>query len=337
MRVLFVTNMWPEEERPWYGNYIHSQAQSLLARGLDLDILVMRGHASRWEYARGAGRVLARNLSSHYSVIHAHYGYSGMVARLDLRAPLVISYCGDDLLGTPDPARPTRMRPRSRALAAAFAQVGRVASATITKSKAMERRLPRSIRGRNHVIPNGVDLEAFAPMDQRAARQSLGWPQDERVALFVGNPRDPRKNYPLAAGACSAASRTCPGLLLRVAHGVDPQVISLYMNAADVLVFPSLSEGSPNVIKEAMACELPIVATPVGDVPERLGGVAGCAVVPHDERVFAAAIEACLGHGRSPEARAAVAALSMERIAERVEQLYRSVAQRRRGSLAGAL
>lgn len=329
MRVLFVTNMWPEESRSWYGNYIYSQAQSLIARGLDLDILVMRGYASRWEYARGAGRVLALNSSSHYSVIHAHYGYSGMVARLDVRAPLVVSYCGDDLLGTPDPAQPTRMRLSSRTLAAAFAQVGRLASATITKSKDMERRLPRSIRGRNHVIPNGVDLESFAPIDRLAARRSLGWPDDEKVALFVGNPKEPRKNYPLAVAACSVASRSCSKLVLRVAHGVDPQVVPLHMNAADVLVFPSWSEGSPNALKEAMACELPIVATPVGDIPERLQGVAGCSVVPPELDDFAAAIVEALPRGRSPDARAAVAGLSMDRVAERVEQVYKSVAHPR--------
>lgn len=329
MRVLFVTNMWPEERRTWYGNYIYSQAQSLIARGLDLDILVMRGHASKWEYARGAGRVLARNLTSHYSVIHAHYGYSGMVARLDVRAPLVVSYCGDDLLGTPDPVKPTRMSPSSRALAAAFAQAGRLASATITKSEGMERRLPRSVQRRNHVIPNGVDLGFFAPTDRLAARLSLGWPDDEKVALFVGNPNEPRKNYPLAVTACSVASRSCSKLVLRVARGVDPDTVPLYMNAADVLVFPSWSEGSPNVIKEAMACELPIVATPVGDIPERLRGVAGCFVVPHEPDDFAAAIMRALGYGRSPDARAAVAGLSMDRIAERVERVYRSVARLR--------
>jgi glycosyltransferase involved in cell wall biosynthesis len=327
--VLFVTNMWPEQGRTWYGNYIHSQAQSLIARGLDLDILVMRGHVSRWEYGRGARRVLACNLTSRYSVVHAHYGYSGMVARLDVRAPLVVSYCGDDLLGTPDPAQPTRMRRSSQALAAAFAQVGRLASATITKSKGMERRLPRSIRRRNHVIPNGVDLESFAPIDQQAARQSLGWPEDEKIALFVGNPNEPRKNYPLAVAACSVASRSCPNLVLHVAAGVDPAVVPIYMNAADVLVFPSWSEGSPNVVKEAMACELPIVATPVGDVPERLQGVAGCWVVPHVTDQFAAAIVESLRYGRSPTAREMVAALSMDRVAERVEHVYRSVAQRR--------
>jgi glycosyltransferase involved in cell wall biosynthesis len=325
MRVLFVTNMWPEPHRPWYGNYIYSQAQSLTARGVELDILVMRGHASKWEYLRGAGRVLARNFTSQYDVIHAHYGYSGIIARFDVRAPLVVSYCGDDLLGTPDPDEPTLMSTGSRALASAFAQVGRLARATITKSAEMELRLPPHIRPRNHVIPNGVDLESFIPIDRPIARQRLGWPDGEKVALFVGNPSDPRKNYPLADAACSLAAQSCSKLILRVANAVDPQTIPVYMNGADVLVFPSRSEGSPNVVKEAMGCELPIVATPVGDIPERLRGVAGCWVVSPEPAHFAAAIVTALGHGRSPAAREAVADLSMDRVAARVEQVYRAV------------
>lgn len=327
MRVLFVTNMWPERNRRWYGNYIHSQAQSLIARGLDLDVLVMRGYARRWEYVRGAGRVLLRNFTSQYDVIHAHYGYSGIVARLDIRAPLVISYCGDDLLGTPDPARPDRMTFGSRALAGAFAQAGRLARATITKSEEMGRRLPRTVHARNHVIPNGVDLESFAPSDQLAARRRLGWPPEEKVALFVGNPRDPRKNYSLAEAAYTLALASCPRLVLRIAHGVDPGAIPLYMNAADTLVFSSRSEGSPNVVKEAMGCELPIVATPVGDVPERLRGVAGCWVVRADPEEFAVAILNAVRHGPAPAGRAAVAELSMDRVAQRVEEIYRSVAR----------
>jgi glycosyltransferase involved in cell wall biosynthesis len=318
--------MWPEEHRPWYGNYIHSQAQSLIARGVDLEFIVMRGYASKWEYARGAGRVLARNLTPRYDVVHAHYGYSGMTARLNVRTPLVVSYCGDDLLGTPDPAEPTRMSLGSRALASMFAQLGRFACATITKSAEMESRLPARVRMRNRVIPNGVDLESFAPIDRLAARERLGWPEGERIALFVGNRSDPRKNYPLAEAACAAAARSCPELMLRAADGVDPRAVPLYMNGADVLVFPSRSEGSPNVIKEAMACALPIVATPVGDIRERLDGVDGCWVVPPAADAFAAAMVKALGHGRSRDARAAVAELSMDKVAERVEHLYREVA-----------
>ena len=94
------------------------------------------------------------------------------------------------------------------------------------------------------------------------------------------------------------------------------------MNASNVLLFPSLSEGSPNTVKEAMAVELPIVSAPVGDVPDRLAGVSGTFVVPHDVRAMAEAVLAALRVGRSPAARKAVEHLSIERVAERVLEVY---------------
>src|SRR5205823_10941804 len=103
-----------------------------------------------------------------------HYGPSGVVARLQVRAPLVVSYCGGDLLGTNDGRG--GLTPRSRIEAAVFRQLARVASATITKSRQMEERLPARLRTRNRVIPSGVDVERFAPIPKPDARRKLGWP-----------------------------------------------------------------------------------------------------------------------------------------------------------------
>src|ERR1700730_6019845 len=109
MRVLFVTNMWPDRERPWYGSFVHSQARSLRDLGVEVDVLAIRGYASKWEYLKGAQAMVRRNFDGRHDVIHAHYGHSAVVARLDVCSPLVVSYCGDDLLGTPAPGRPTEM------------------------------------------------------------------------------------------------------------------------------------------------------------------------------------------------------------------------------------
>jgi glycosyltransferase involved in cell wall biosynthesis len=325
MRVLYVTNMWPDDQRPWYGSFIHSQARSLEALGIELDVLAIRGYATNREYLRGAAQALVRNLRDGYDAVHAHYGHSAVVARMNVRAPLVVSYCGDDLLGTPDPTRSYRMTRRSCWLAIAFAQLAWVANATITKSEEMERRLPDRLRTRNHVIPNGVDLDRFVPMDQQAARRCLGWSLDEKVALFVGDPAVPRKNHALAKAACAQATKSCPELRLRVAWGIPPEDVPVWMSAADALILPSWSEGSPNAVKEAMACELPIVATPVGDIPERLRGIPGCHVLPPDEQRFADALLEALHHGRCPAAREAVSELSLMRVARRVAQVYESV------------
>jgi glycosyltransferase involved in cell wall biosynthesis len=322
-RVLFVTNMWPEEERPWYGTFIHTQARSLERLGTAVDVMYVRGHVSKWAYAAGMVEALRLNAGPRWEVVHAHYGHSAAAARFQVRLPLVISYCGDDLLGTPDENGRATMR--SRAEVAVFRQLARVAAATITKSRAMERKLPPATRRRNHVIPNGVDIDLLRPLPRGEARSRLGWTDDERVALFVGNPEIPRKNYPLAAAACERLGQNGSSARLQVAWGVDPAEIPVMMSAADALVLTSLSEGSPNVVKEAMACELPVVATPAGDVPERLDGVAGCYVARPDADDVANGLRIAFEHGRSPEARAAVSELSLQRVAERVRGVYAEV------------
>ena len=189
----------------------------------------------------------------------------------------------------------------------------------------MEHRLPRARRARNHVIPNGVDLDFFTPIDRQEARGRLGWDPDEKAALFVGNPALPTKNHALAEAACVRAARQCPQVRLRVAWAISPEDMPVWMSAADALVFPSWSEGSPNALKEAMACELPVVATPVGDIPERLRGIPGCQILPPDEERFADALLEALHHGRCPEARVAVGELSLMHVAKRVVHVYESV------------
>jgi glycosyltransferase involved in cell wall biosynthesis len=322
MRVLFVTNMWPDAERPWYGTFIKTQADSLERIGVELDVLPIRGYASKRAYVDAVAQVRRMTRERDYDVVHAHYGHAGVVARAQRQVPLVVSYCGDDVLGTPDGNG--GLTPRSRAEAAVFRQLAHLTDATITKSEEMERALPARRRARNLVIPNGVDIERFAPRPRDEARRELGWGA-EPVALFVGDPAIARKNHPLAVAAVEHAQREIPELRLQVAQGFTPDQVPTLMSAADALVMTSLWEGSPNVVKEAMAAELPVVAVPAGDVEERLRGVEGCFVRPYDASALGEALVAALRHGRSPAARAAVAELSLENVAQRVLATYDSV------------
>jgi teichuronic acid biosynthesis glycosyltransferase TuaC len=324
VNVLWLTNMWPDAERPWYGSFIHSQAQSLERIGVNLDVLYVPGYRSSWEYARGAREVLRRSRARRYDLVHAHYGHSGMLARLQSRTPVLLSYCGDDLLGTPraDGAGLTR---QSIVFARAFAQLSRVLQATITKSEEMELRLPPSVRGRNHVIPNGVDLSQFNPLPRDAARAQLGWSAETKNLLFVGNPDFPRKNIRLARAVSDELNARGVAVRLRVVWQVDPAAVPVWMSAADTLIFPSLFEGSPNTVKEAMAMELPIVSARVGDVPERFRGVEGTFLAERDPKVMADRVELALAYDRAPAARAAIAELSVEKVAERLMALYESL------------
>jgi teichuronic acid biosynthesis glycosyltransferase TuaC len=317
--VLFITNMWPDEERPYYGSFIHSQAQSLQRAGVAVDTLYVRGYVGLHTYAQAFAAAPRATRRRPYDVIHVHYGHTALATLSVRRRPLVISYCGADLIGH---QRSYGITPKSRAEAAVFRWTAVAASATITKSLEMEQALPRRLQARNHVLPNGVDLERCSPQPREAARAQLGWGHDVPVMLFLGNPDDPRKNVELARAARERVATQVPGVRLHEAWGVEPDDVPMYMNAADCLVFPSRGEGSPNAVKEAMACALPIVATPVGDVPQLLGGVENCWVAEPTAEAFAAALLPALSAGRSPAARRAVEPLGIQAVADRLLAIY---------------
>lgn len=328
-KVLFGTNMWPDEERPYYGSFIASQASSLTAAGFSVDVAYVRGFKSIGAYVRALGS-LPTMANGTYDVHHLHYGHTAAAgAATALRkVPLVVSYCGEDLLGAP---RGNSVSRKSAVEVALFRHLSHLADRTITKSAEMEQVLPKSRRAFNTILPNGVDLSRFSPIDRHLARQRLGWALETPVLLFLGNPADPRKNVALARRTAELVRVQVPDARLHEAWQVDPSDVPLLLGAADVLVFSSLSEGSPNAVKEAMACELPVVASPVGDLEERLRGVDGTYLCkPNSATEFADAVMRVLREPgkRALEARRAVSSLSTEHVATRLVDVYRAAGAR---------
>jgi len=318
-KVLFVTNMWPDEKRPYYGSFIASQARSLPRAATSVDVLYVRGFLGARSYAHALLAVPHTARREPYDLIHIHYGHTALASLCLRQRPLVISFCGGDLLGVPHKSGITT---KSRVEVAVFRQVARTATMTITKSEEMQRALPRSVQARNVVLPNGVDLDVFSPRPRDQARAELGWPLDDKVILFVGNPDESRKNVALARDVAELVARQIHTARLHVAWGVRPDEVPCLMNASDCLLFTSRSEGSPNVIKEAMACALPVVATPVGDIPERLRDVGNCYVREASCQALADAVMLAFDHGRAPDARAAVEGLGISAVANRLTAVY---------------
>jgi teichuronic acid biosynthesis glycosyltransferase TuaC len=323
--VLVVTNTWPHAGEPRYGIFAKRQVESLIDAGLHCDVLFVRGFESPLAYVVAAGKVLRLSRSRHrrYFLVHGHGGETLLVCLLFLRGRRMVSFCGDDLLGSPAPDGSLMLSSRVRSLV--LRQLSRMTSATITKSREMHRTLPARVADRNMVLPNGVNREVFRPIDRQDARRRLGWPADEHVALFAADPEEPRKRYALAAAACEHARRAGVTVRLHVANTEPPPLMPTIMSAADCLLLTSAIEGSPNVVKEAVTIGLPVVTTPAGDVREILEHVDPSYICEPDAEVLGDAVVRCVRNGGRSDGRERSAWLDQREIAKRLLGLYDSL------------
>jgi glycosyltransferase involved in cell wall biosynthesis len=320
LRVLMVTSDWLWNS--WGGTavFVAREVDFLRREGVEVDVFPFRGSRDPRNYLAAWQRVQRRISRGGYDLVHAQFGQSGLTA-LPKRVPLVVTFRGDDLEGIIGErghyiATGWLLRAISR-------MVARQADATIVVSDHMRRYLPRPAAA--HVLPSGLDLDLFCPEPRDQVRQRLGLPLDEKLVLFVGNPGLARKRYALAQAVVETARRTQP-VRLMVGWEMTHRHIAELMNASDALILTSMQEGSPNCVKEALACNLPVVAVPVGDVALRLSGVTGCELCP-DARVevVSAALERVLQRGGRIDGRSTVQHLDARALARRLIEIYRSV------------
>ena len=280
-RVLVVTNLWPYPGDPGYGSFVKAQMESLRSLGVEYDLLFINGRESRWNYFRSVRQLRRRLGAAHYDLIHAHMGLSGWVARCQMRVPVVVSFLGDDVLGKIDSRGRTTFY--GRLLEASSYILARLVRSVIVKSKEMKRRLRLNSA---HVIPNGVDLNLFRPMDCGAARRALGLDPARKIVLFAYNRAELRKRYNLVESAVVRAREQVPELEILSVYRVPQEQMPLYINAADLMVMASTIEGSPNAVKEALACNLPVVTVDVGDTAELIEQTEGNHLVPREVGVL---------------------------------------------------
>jgi glycosyltransferase involved in cell wall biosynthesis len=324
-KILMVTGIYPTARKPHCGTFIKPLVDALRAEGHQVDLIHPGPAPAPVRYLWAAVLVFLKTLSGRYDIVHGHYGLWCLAARMQWRAATVAAFLGDDLLGTITTRG--RYSKKSRLVARISRWLCRVSDAATVKSEQMKL---ASGEQRVVVIPDGVDFGLFRPIPREEARHVLGWESDKYYVLFANNPSIPVKNFALARQAmCRLAARGIQAELV-VASGLPQSAVVYHMNASNALLLPSLAEGTPNVVKEAMACNVPVVATDVGDVAQVIGRTPGCSVCPPDADALAAGLENALRHTEPTSGRADIAHLESSVVLTRVLELYQQALARHR-------
>lgn len=319
LRVLMVTGVYPTVECPHAGTFIKSQVDSLRAAGLEVEVLHPKPGPSWLRYSVAAIQVFCKTLTKRFDIVHGHYGLWCLLARLQWTTPVIASYLGDDVLGTV--TIDGTYSSKGRFVAAISHKLCYLVDAVIVKSEQMKQKI-RTSQQKIFVIPNGVNFSQFHPIPRSEARTVLGWDQDRYYVLFGNNPNIPVKNFALAHASIEILRAKGIDVELVVATGLPHDSIVKYINASNALILSSKAEGSPNIVKETMACNIPVVATDVGDVASVIGHTEGCSVCTHNAEDLANALQRALEHKGPTTGRQDIHHLDSATIAQRVIAVY---------------
>jgi glycosyltransferase involved in cell wall biosynthesis len=310
MRVLVVTNLEPDAATPQRGRWVRDQIDEIRQRGIEVDFFSFP--LGRREYVPATRRLRRLLRRERFDLVHAHYGIAGWVARLAGARPLLVTFHGTDVRHRVVGALSRRLAHR--------AEVGSGVSRALYRAEGGRPGLPR-VPGASAVLPCGPDLGRFHRIPQTEARRELGLDPEARLLLFPANPMRPEKRHDRAARLAEAC-----GAELLTGGGIEPDRMPLWVNAASAVLVTSDNEGFGLACLEGLACERPVLSTPVGIAPFALAGVEGCLCAPFETEAWSAIARGHLDQEDPQVPGAARAeAFSAGRMAERVIEVYREM------------
>ncbi len=239
-------------------------------------------------------------------VVHAHFGLSGLLASLQRKSPVVITFHGSDI-------NLSNVQPFSRIAT-------RLSKHNIFVSSKIQKKI--GVRNKYSIIPCGVNLEIFYPIKLKTAREKLNMDMEKIYILFSSNFKRVEKNSSLAFTAIDLLKMDCELIEL---DNRSREEVNLLLNACNLLLLTSTSEGSPQVIKEAMVCNRPIVATDVGDIRELIGDTEGCYLTSFDPDDVAKKIKLALQFETSVHASERIKNFDNNIISKKVFDIYQKV------------
>jgi teichuronic acid biosynthesis glycosyltransferase TuaC len=315
VRVLVVTNITPDPASPSRGIFVRDQVAALRRAGVEVELLSFP--TGRRSYPRAVPQIRRLLRRERFDLVHAHYGLAGWCASLAGARPLIVTFHGTDVRHPAVGRLSRRLVKRLDLVAGA----SRALFAPETERPGLPKR-----PGTSAVLPCGANLERFRPSPRAEARRRLGLDPKGRYLLFPAATFRPVKRYDRAVEVGRLA-----GAELLTGGAIEPERMPDWVNSASAVLVTSQNEGFGLVAVEALACDVPVLSTPVGVAPALLRGVEGCLVEPFDSQRWAALAR---GHLESPDPRVPgrqrARWFSAELMAERALLAYREVL----GSLA---
>jgi glycosyltransferase involved in cell wall biosynthesis len=317
--------MYPTPVTPEDGAFVAAQVESLRDLGVRVDVL----HLPRVEGGRSVYRGLGRKVQQAVAAREpdlVHVTYGGVIAYVVTRAirdrPVLVTYHGSDLITSPSGAPPLDAF-ALRVGVLASRRAARRAAGVIVVSSELYDALPRSLDyGGVWIVPNGVDMARFRPLDRGDCQRQLGWDPARRHVLFPSSPARPEKRFALAETTVAVLGSRGLDVELHALEGIPNDEVPTWINAANAILLTSTHEGSPVVVKEALACNVPVVSVDVGDVRERIAGVECCSIAAATPQDLADNLAYALGREERISGRERIAELSLEAVAERVYDIY---------------
>jgi len=314
LRVLVVTNLYPTADRPFISPFVKEQVESMreLFPDLTIDVRIIEGVRPRGAYLREMLFLPGVVKKGRYDIVHAHFGLT-LVSTLFVRVPLVITFHGSDLL-----VNPTK-------------HISRLLAPMASRVIAVAQRLRESL-GYGEVIPCGIPVQNFALPLHYANKPGAKIPGRLKI-LFPSDPARKVKNYGLFRAVCQELKRRGNTVKEVYLANIDrAHIAEVYWNC-DIMLLTSFSEGSPTVIKEAIAAKLPFVSVDVGDVKEWARLVEfGIIATDREPKTIADAVVGLLArieHRAAMDNSKCIEAMDLTNVSRRIKHIYDEVSELR--------
>ena len=289
-----------------FAPFIVEQAAALERQGCEMCFFGLQGKGI-WGYLKNLPRLKRKIRAFRPDVIHAHYGLSGLFANLQRQIPVVTTYHGSDI-------NEKKLLPLSKMAMRLSAWNIFVSQKTLAIAKPKKK---------YSLLPCGIDFSELQLTEKSEARRRMKLDDNKRYILFAGAFDNEVKNALLAQKAVEEMQDTDVDLL--ELNGYSRDEVTLLMCASDAFLMTSVTEGSPQVIKEALACGCPIVSVDVGDVKERIDGVEGCFIAEtRESEELASLLQKAFVFGGKTEGRGKMIVDGMDNrfVAQKLMEIY---------------